>query len=67
MAVDILMNFLTAYQTEEGIWDLYMPRVIWNYIKGSMILDIFATIPCLVTDQSQTWYITKLIRFIHVK
>ena len=48
--VDIAMNFLTAYVTEEGVWDLYIPRVIWNYVKGSMVLDLLATIPCLVSD-----------------
>ena len=50
ICIDILMNFLTSYQLEDGIWDLFMPRVIWNYTKGTMVFDILATLPCLLTD-----------------
>jgi hypothetical protein len=67
MCIDILMNFLTSYQSEEGVWDLFMPRVIWNYAKGTMVFDIMSTLPCLFSDQSQSMYPTKLIRFIHVR
>lgn len=50
ICIDILMNFLTSYQLEDGIWDLFMPRVIWNYVKGTMVFDMLATLPCLLTD-----------------
>ena len=49
ICIDMAMNFLTSYQTEDGIWDLYIPRVIWNYIKGTMFLDMMGTFPCLVS------------------
>lgn len=48
--LDIIMNFFTSYQTDDGTWDLFLPRVIWNYMKGSMVLDLLATLPCILTD-----------------
>ena len=67
MCIDILINLFTSYQSEDGVWDLFLPRVILNYVKGTMIFDMMSTLPCLIADQSQSMYPTKLIRFIHVR
>lgn len=38
-----------------------------NYAKGTMLFDISATLPGIITSQSHDYYILKLIRFIHVR
>jgi hypothetical protein len=41
--------------------------LVKNYAKGSMIFDVFATIPTLVSNQSNSLYWFKLLRFLQVR
>jgi hypothetical protein len=41
--------------------------ISWNYIKGSLLIDLASLLPSLISDQSSLWYPTKLIRYYHAK
>lgn len=67
MAFDILINFLTAYQSNDICWVDDICKIAQNYAKGNLLFDLCATIPGIATGQSATWYWFKLIRFIHLR
>lgn len=66
LTIDIILNFITSFM-KDGDWVKDIPELIKNYAKGLMVFDICATIPTLVTNQGNTLYWFKLIRFLQVR
>lgn len=42
-------------------------QIVKNYSKGSMVLDVTSTIPCLFLNMNSNWFLLRIIRFIHVR
>lgn len=63
LTIDILLNFITSFM-RDGDWEKRIIELVKNYAKGSMIFDICATIPTLVSGQSNRMYWFKLFRFL---
>ena len=66
LTIDILLNFITSFM-RDGDWEKRIIELVKNYAKGSMIFDICATIPTLVSGQSNGMYWFKLFRFLQVR
>ena len=66
MALDILLNFITAYQRDVQ-WITCVWLITKNYAKGSMIFDLIATIPGLISFSSEKFYYVKLFRLVHAR
>lgn len=67
LTIDILINFLTAYQSNDINWIDDICLIAQNYAKGNLIFDLMATMPGIITGQSSRFYWFKLIRFIHLR
>jgi hypothetical protein len=63
LTIDILLNFITSFM-RDGDWEKRIFELIKNYAKGSMIFDMCATIPTLISNQSNRFYWFKLFRFL---
>jgi hypothetical protein len=63
LTIDILLNFITSFM-RDGDWEMQIFELVKNYAKGSMFFDVCATIPSLVSYQSNRMYWFKLIRFL---
>jgi hypothetical protein len=63
LTIDILLNFITSFM-RDGDWEKQIIELVKNYAKGSMVFDMCATIPTLVSNQSNTMYWFKLVRFL---
>lgn len=66
MTIDIVFCFLTAYQKDVE-WETNIFSIILNYVKGTMIFDVTATVPAFFLDGNSDWFLLKIIRFIHVR
>jgi hypothetical protein len=64
--IDIILTFITAYQ-KDGNWQPHIVHIGLNYARGTLIFDLAATLPSLISSQSSFYYPSKIIRFIHVK
>jgi hypothetical protein len=52
-AMDIILNFFTAYSDENGTLVTHPKMIAWKYIKGFFAIDLVATIPFgYLLDQS---------------
>ena len=52
-AMDIILNFFTAYSDENGALVTHPKKIAWKYIKGFFAIDLVATIPFgYLLDQS---------------
>ena len=63
LTIDILLNFITSFM-RDGDWEKKIIELVKNYAKGSMFFDVLATIPTLVSGQSNRMYWFKLVRFL---
>eukprot|EP00586_Coscinodiscus_wailesii_P022290 CAMPEP_0172505224 /NCGR_PEP_ID=MMETSP1066-20121228/184569_1 /TAXON_ID=671091 /ORGANISM="Coscinodiscus wailesii, Strain CCMP2513" /LENGTH=420 /DNA_ID=CAMNT_0013281745 /DNA_START=211 /DNA_END=1470 /DNA_ORIENTATION=- len=43
--MDMILNFLTAYETSAGVLIVSLPKIAVKYLKGSFVLDFVATFP----------------------
>lgn len=59
--INICLSFVKVYKDEGPVRDL--GKIIMNYLTGNFIFDMAATLPGLITNQSNpNWYLIKLIR-----
>ena len=67
LTIDIIIRFITAYELDDGSIesDLYM--IILNYLKGSMVFDMLATLPSLFLNGNSDWFFLKLFRLVHMR
>jgi len=67
LLVDIILKFITAFQ-QDIEWKTSLPLIAWNYIRsGSLLFDLLATLPGLITNQSQKYFWFKLFRLYHIR
>lgn len=50
--IDIMINFMSAYEGEDGTLEPRLTRIAINYLKLWFFVDIFAVIPVQVFDSS---------------
>ena len=50
--IDIILNFMTAYETPEGYLEPRFTKIAWNYMKFWFLIDLFAVIPIQFFDPS---------------
>ena len=55
LAIDIILNFITSFM-KDGDWVKEIIELVKNYAKGSMVFDILATVPTLVSNQANSLY-----------
>ena len=49
MLIDIILNFFISIE-KDGVWTKNVAFISFNYLKGKLVFDAAATIPCLVTN-----------------
>jgi hypothetical protein len=63
---DIILHFITAYQVDQQ-YEYRLLYIAKNYIFNGFIFDIAATLPGLISQQNQSYFWFKLIRFYHIR
>ena len=58
--IEIIMNFLKRSRTQPTI-----QLITQNYLMGTFVFDVIATVPCLVLGEPLNFYILKLFRMVH--
>ena len=48
--IDIFINFLSAYEKEDGTIEPRFCYIAYNYIKFWFLIDVFAVIPLQMLD-----------------
>jgi len=49
LTLDILITCVTSYQVDVR-WEKDVFKILWNYLKGTLIFDIVSTVPALFLD-----------------
>jgi len=59
--IEIILNFFKRSRTQPTL-----QHIAQNYLLGSFLFDVIATLPCLLLGEPIQFYILKLFKMIHV-
>ena len=66
MTMNIILNFITSFQ-KDVTWVTKFWEIFKNYARGSMVVDIVSTLPCLFTREEDSLYYLKIFRLYHAR
>lgn len=60
--IDIIFNFITPYQSSQGVWVHSHPRIAFNYIRTWFLIDLASVLPFDMLRMVRLLRLAKLLR-----